>query len=299
MTIFLPSGVGGTAAAVSLASPLYVLNESNPPLYVDSVTGVDAVYPAGTSRTRPLATLAQAVTNSNTGGIIVLLSTHNETLSSAVTVAINGLTIVGEGASSAGVPSASITVAEAVTTRGLYINAANVMVQNIRFKAPTAALTKFTVQMADAGAEFENCYFEMDENSDAALINFAPLNSFGLWFRGCTFVSTEATATIAKTPREILNVAAVAGSMTVRMDDCVFDGGVTGFKDASDKPFATDFEASTATVRFQGRNISLLRGANLVVVDIATAWGYVNAATSTGASQVIIVPSTGGGGAAV
>lgn len=295
MTIYLPDGLGGTGAALALASPLYLLGTTV--IYLDSVSGVDDGYPAGASRSRPVATLAQAVSNSEAGGIIVLLSTHDESIISTVTQSKAGLTIIGEGVDSNGIPSASLRFTDAVTSRGLYVTADETMFQNIRFKAPAAGLTKPELEIAGKNCIVDSCYFELDENTQTSKITLVPASCPNLRFKSCTFVSTEATTTIAAAPRETMKVNAVAGDMTLYLDDCVFDGGLTGFKDSDNNPYGTDFTASTGTVRIQALGLSLLRGAYFVANDEGLAWGYINVATSTGGARVIFTDSAGGGAA--
>ena len=293
------SGLGGTGSELALATKLYVMGKTTTQIiYVDSVTGINGASPAGYSRKRPLATLAQAMTNAGDNAIIVMMATHDETISTAVSTGFSEyLSIIGEGTDSAGRPSASLTIAEAVATSGITTSGSNVMFQNIRFKQPTAAMTKLTISLAGQGTIFDSCYFESGQYSDGALIKFAPSTCAGLRFKGCTFVSVSTNGAIASTPREVLSCGAVAGDMTVRMDDCVFDGGLTGYKEALNNPFCTDFHLSTGTVRFQGLGLSLLRGAILQLVDENTRWGFASTPTVTGGGGIMLLDSDGGGAA--
>ncbi|MEY4931756.1 MAG: hypothetical protein RLZZ403_76, partial [Pseudomonadota bacterium] len=105
MTISYPNGIGGsTGDSLALAKPLMM---SGSVWYVDSATGTDAAGSAGKDRSKPLATLATAVSNASDDDIIVFFDGHEETLTSAQTLG-KRLSLIGEG-SDAGVPTVTFT----------------------------------------------------------------------------------------------------------------------------------------------------------------------------------------------
>src|SRR5678809_1225266 len=96
----LTSGVGGTQGPTLVTeAPLYLISATAVVWYVGP-GGTDAGAPAGYKREAPLATLGQAVTNANSGDIIVLLSGFTQSISSAITISDTDLTIVSEGSGS-------------------------------------------------------------------------------------------------------------------------------------------------------------------------------------------------------
>ena len=108
MSNFLQNGCGESTGDELCTSRPLLLPTSNSVWYVNSATGTDAVSPAGKNREKPLATLAQAITNAQANDIIVLMDGHAESTTSFMTLSTAGVKIVGAG-SSGGIPTVTFT----------------------------------------------------------------------------------------------------------------------------------------------------------------------------------------------
>lgn len=277
MSTYYPNGLGGTGAALATAPYLTLLGETRV-WWVDSVSGVNGSSPEGASRERPLATLAQAVTNATAGDIIVLLSTHNETLGATVTVNKANLTIIGEGTDSSGIPSAALTPYSGGNS--LAVSAAGVYFQHIRFKARTDGNLHATAYITAADCVFDDCYVEVDEYTNESPIQTD--GTYGITLDGCTFISTETSTTLATAPFSPISIS-TAAACDVNIRHCVFDGGQTGFKDVASEASALDVSGSAVAPTFYMEGISLLRGAEL---HCAMTGGYANVPTSSGGGSI-------------
>lgn len=275
MSSFLPNGIAGTGSELALAQPIFLLG-TGAAWYVDSAHGTDGATPAGKERARPLATLQQAVTNAQGGDIIVLLSTHDETLTSRVTIATDGLTIIGEGLDSNGRPSASLTGSVAAND-GLFVNATCCTIQNIRFKPSTTAFS--ALKVSAAACSIEDCYFEGGATTDDYIVD-ATAGATPINVERCTFVSTSTGTTLATAP--VSGFAVTGTDIYVTIGDSVFDDGTNGFKGTTSVPAAFSIPESGGSGPCYATNISLLRGA----VFGADSHYYVHAGTATGGAVV-------------
>src|SRR5687767_7336230 len=144
-------GYGGSTGAVltTSAAPIY---QSGNTWYVDSVTGSDAASPRGRDRARPLATLAQALTNAAAGDVIVFFSGHTQTLTAITTLSLAGLKLLGEGSGS----SRPQFIRDA-NDELFDITAAGVRLENLYFPGSTTTSALSKVRTAGANTKIVNC----------------------------------------------------------------------------------------------------------------------------------------------
>lgn len=261
------NGVGGTLGAqLATVRPLWT---SGAVWYVKNGTGVDAASPAGRNREKPLATVAQAVTNASDGDIICFLDGHTQTLAAVQAVA-KKLTFAGEGSAS-GVPTVNFT---ASGDWGLFsVSTSFVEFHNIKFKASTAANTNARVILGSTDAVIDGCYFECGAN-DARAISLAS-SSDRTRIRNTTVISV-ATSSAAQPGVGIITLGALAD---LELDGLVLSGGTVGFSNY----FALDASAGAVT-RLRGINCSLLLGADAKLH--ASSTGRFSAGTVTGGSRL-------------
>lgn len=267
MANFYPNGIGASVGpTLATASPLHT---SGAIWYVDSATGTDAASPAGRNREKPLDTVAQAVTNASDGDIIVFLSGHSETLSSAQAVS-KKLTFIGEGSAS-GVPTVTFTVSADVAT--FSVSTSFVEFHNIKFAASTAATTVARVVLTSTDLLIDGCYFQCGAN-DARAISLAA-SSDRVRITNTTVIST-ATSLAAQPGVGIITLGALAD---LELDGLVLSSGTVGFSNY----FALDASAGAVT-RLRGQDISLLLGADVKLH--ASSTGRLHIGTNTGGSRV-------------
>lgn len=264
-----PNGIGGdTGAALALAEPLYV---SGAVWYVQSTTGTDAATPAGRNREKPLATLAQAITNAADNDIIVCLSAHAETLTGLVTIS-KKLTIIGEG-SAAGVPTVVFTPNAAAASL-FSITATNVELHNLKIAAQSQANSATKITCNQVGFVMDGCYVECGALDDAAALTLAS-GADQARVRNTTFISTG-TLTSAQ-PESALKTSAAIADLT--LEGVVFSSGTVGWSNY----FAWDSSAAAVT-RLRCSDLSLLLGADVKLH--ASSTGRLHIGTSTGGSRV-------------
>lgn len=264
------NGIGGsTGDSLALAKPLSM---SGNVWYVYGTTGVDAASPAGQNREKPLATLAQALTNAADDDIVVFLSGHTQTLTAAAAIS-KRLTFVGEG-SSAGVPTVIFTNNSAAA--GLFtVSGVSVQFRNIKFAANAQTNAVARVITSAAKPTFIGCYFQCGatDTGPAVSLNTGTTHPS---FVNCTFVSTG-TLTTAQ-PESALKSGAALADLT--MKGCVFSAGTVGFSNF----YALDMSVGACT-QMVIEDLSLLLGADAKFH--ASSTGYVNVQTATGGSKVV------------
>lgn len=176
---------------------------------IDGDNGNDGTFP-----NLPVATLAQAVTNSAANGVIVIGEGSSESLGSSQALNLAGLSIFGCGSGSSR-PRYTCTGAVnmfAVTGAGTWI-------EGIYFPASTAVATD-RIGIAAANCMVKDCYFECGANDTNPSLIFAASGTQAK-AEGCSFVVTASRPAVG-----IGITAAVADSTVV---DCVFDGGSYGW----------------------------------------------------------------------
>ena len=270
---FYPNGIGEALGdTLATAEPLITSGDI---WYVKSTIGADAASPRGLDATRPLATLNQAVTNSASGDIIVLLDGHTETLATGGTITISkNLTIVGSGSSS-GLPTAKITP-QALDALAITCSGAGIQWRNVWFEERTAASTSSFFSITGARFQMIGCYAQLGAN-DAALM------SLGSGADGARLVNTTVISTataLASQPTTGIRVTAAIADLD--LDGLVLDNGGYGFS----SPYAFDnTTTSVAITRLKGQSVSLLRGADMSLH--ASTTGHVNVQTATGNGRVL------------
>lgn len=184
--------------------------------WVDTISGSNAN--AGNKPELPVATLAQAITNSAANGVIVVGAGSAETLSGSQTLGANtGLSIFGCGTGSS---RPRYTCSGAVAM--LNLQAAGAWVEGFYFPASTAAATSRITVGADQ-ATIKDCYFECG----ASDTNRAVLVTGICRIEGCSFVVTAS--------RPAIGIEVSVATSDVNVVDCVFDGGSYGWSDYSFK----------------------------------------------------------------
>lgn len=230
--------------------------------WVDSATGADAASPRGLERNRPLATLAQAVTNATDGDTIVLMDGHTETLSGALTIS-KRLTIVGSGLSD-GEPTVELGVTGNVVM--LTVSGDQVELRNIKFVERSTSSTNHKVNVTGSGFRMRGCHFECGDNDQGYSLRLA--GSYSL-VRDTTFESTaDAVATAP--------VAAVRpiGSAGIFLEGCTFDGGTVGWANG----WALDQDGDgSGTSDLRAENITVLRGSDIRLQADTTGLVLANA----------------------
>ncbi len=181
--------------------------------WVDTISGNNAN--AGTLPELPVATLAQAVTNSSNNGAIIIGAGSSESLTGSQAFALTGLSIFGCGTGSS---RPRYTAAGAINMWNL--NAAGAWVEGFYFPASTSAPTSRIISAAD-NQTIKDCYFECGANDTNRALNM----SGGLACRavGCSFVVTASRPAIG------LQVANAITDTVI--EECVFDGGSYGWSD--------------------------------------------------------------------
>ncbi len=285
MPNLLPNGIGGlvaddliTAKNLQLSSPARIW-------YVDSVTG--AAGNSGKDRKFPKDTIENALAVISTDDeIIVCLSTHKEEVSSTITVGAR-LTIVGEGAV-AGIPSVELTLAPGSADMFDFTQGDGcIALRNLRFRPPGNAASPgnttggyiFSDQPA---CDILGCHFEFDEFSGADGIVLITGSDY--WnFENCVFTNVDDTVPVVARPQPAMRIEGGGALKRLVMCGCTFDGGINGFDDGSQNPYA--FDGSIQVVnQIRVLRMSLLRGADFKLN--ASSTGHIEVSLATGHAKV-------------
>lgn len=271
MSIIYPNGAGDTLGdQLVTCKPLY---SSGSIWYVNSNGGVDGASQAGKNREKPLATLAQALTNSADNDIIELMSGHVETSPGPWTVA-KKVIIVG-GGSAGGKPTVKLNGSGAGTGVRINITVDNVEIRNIWFPAATGALAaSISVVIGGLLSRVKNCYFELGA-SDTSGIRYAAAANTGR-IVNTTFISVATLVT--QQPTDAVEFLGAVNDL--ELDGVVFNSGTVGF--SSPQAFNV---AGNQLLRLKAENVSLLQGADWTSA-IAGTTGFLNPQISTGGSRV-------------
>lgn len=241
--------------------------------WVNSVTGTDAGGTAGQDREKPLATLAQAITNSSAFDTIVLQSGHTETLTGAVTIG-SARAIVGVGTTS-GKPGATLKL-NAASASLLTMSGAGSQLRNIYFPTNVQSNSGGSGKVAIPATTnilVYGCYFECGANDQQDAVQ-ATASSNSLRIENCTFVSV-ATSTATRATNGIKLTGAMSDVAVVNN---TFDDGTVGFSGK-----AADLSGGTVT-RLHAYGNSLLRGASLLNNSATT--GFFGTGVLSGGSGV-------------
>lgn len=268
MTIYnWPNGVGGdTGDTLGTCAPL---SFSGNVWFVNSATG-DNAYNGG-SEQAPKSTLAGAYAAAAAGDIIVLMDGHTETLTTTLTIALAGLTIVGLG-SSGGYPTVKFHV-NSVTTL-FSVTAAGVTIRNIWMEANQQEDTSARISVAGANFKLLSCYIACDQYDGGSAVTLAA-GADSARLEDVRFVNT-ATSNISQPATAMLVGGAISDLWLIGV---VFDAGTAGFANF----YAADLSTAAIT-RIRGENVTLKNGADIRLH--ASTTGYFNAQTVTGAGKV-------------
>lgn len=265
---YYPNGIGGTVGdSLDTCKPLQT---SGNVWYVSSLIGTDAASPAGQNREKPLATLAQAVTNAVDDDIIVLLQGHTQTLVATQAIA-KSVTLIGEG-TTAGKPAVSFLMNAAATPMfNPTVNA--VEFRNLYFPPNLQANTGSKISFGAGATDclIKGCYFEQGATDTGAAVS---LSGTRPRIESSTFISV-AISTSAQPLMAIKTTGVLVG---VTLKDVVVSGGTVGFSNYA----AIDFSAA-GLVLMRVENLNLLLGAD---ANFGTATGRANVQLSTGGSRV-------------
>jgi hypothetical protein len=262
-----PNGAGGTTG-----DDFVILDKLYTPgtiWYVHS-SGTDAAAPAGKRREKPLKTTGQAFTNASAGDIIVWLSGHAETITTAVTVSKAGLIFASEGSGSA---RARLTCGAAIPM--FDVTAAGVWICNPYFPASTVAPTA-RVRTSAARTVIRGAYFECGTlDTTDAVKTVTGAGPFTM--RNSSIVSTSTnTALQPATAIEFVNAIS-----DIELDNIVIDGAASGWSAAA-------ILGTAAVTRFEATNIDLL---NDSIATFATgSTGHLFLRNTSGNSEVIWTP---------
>lgn len=215
-------GVGGTTGhALVTERPYWALAGAvSGCIWYVGPGGDDAAIGSGGLRERPLATIAQALTNASAGDTIVLLSGYTASLSSAVTFNKADITLVSEGTGSS---RARITCTGTVAM--FDVTAVGVCFLNIYFPASTAVAVA-RIRSAASGTLIEDCYFECGASDTNWAVKFINGANYAR-ITGATFTAVAAGSIGAFN----VDVGATMSGLTV--EDVTVDGGSFGWGSAS------------------------------------------------------------------
>jgi hypothetical protein len=272
---FWPNGIGETVGDdLAASTPFYTTGNI---WYVQSTTGSDAVSPRGLDKEKPLATLNQAHSNAASGDLVVLLSAHTETRTSAITFT-KSLTVVGVGTTS-GKPAPQLINNSAAASL-IAMNTAGIRVEfrNIYFPAQTQSCSATKISHSQGNLAFVGCYCEASSLDAAAVITLGTTGTEStFWFIGSTMISTGTSITAQ--PK--VGISGTSITAHVRLDESVFSDGTYGWSDGS----AVVITGAGSTETVQGTNLSLLLGASL---SLPTSRSWVQVGTATGGGRVVL-----------
>lgn len=200
---------------------------SNPNLYLsgnvywlDNSNALASDTNAGSERDRPLATLAQAISNftAANGDLIVVESGHAQALLTTQTISEADTKVFGLGTSSAQKPSFTISAASLVST--LFTLSGNgVELHGLRF--PVSPITCTRVSITGEQVVIEGCDFTSNTAYDltSVVIN----SGDGVEIDNCTFTISAAPALVSSSSQAITSAHTAALYNLIR--NCTFDGG--------------------------------------------------------------------------
>jgi len=266
-----PSGLGQSLGdSYVTAEPFYTTGVV---WYVYATTGVDAADPNGRSPAKPFATLTYAIAAASTYDTIVLMDGHIETLTAAATPK-TGQVIVGGGTSS-GKPTVKLTM-NAAAAGMLTVSAACVQLRNIWFKANSQANSAVLIAVTGAGVLMKDCYVECAQYDDNYAVSLGA-GSAHARIEGTTFIST-ATVLTAQPYTALGIITTLATGQT--LSGVTFDGGTVGFSTG----YAANIAVGATALRLE--NLTLLRGADVLVLDSASPTVSVSGITSDSSASI-------------
>lgn len=231
--LLFDSGLGETLGSeLATSKPLHSTGDA---WYVHSGTGSDAASPRGKERIRPLATIAQAVTNAAAGDWIILLDGHAQTIGSSQAINKARLKIIGAG-------SGDTRPRFTRNFNGVMwdITADDVYIYGVYFVASTLTSTAARIRTANARTEIDACYFEHGTLDTGTGVQFVTGWSAGR-IANTTFKSTS-TSTSSQ-PESAITVTNAGTRLDLYKN--TFDGGSSGWSN----PYAFSTAAAITELR--------------------------------------------------
>jgi hypothetical protein len=269
MTVYLPEGPGESLGD-SLATNTGLIVSGNI-WYVNSVTGTDAAAPAGKNREKPLATLAQALTNAADQDIIVCQAGHTQTVTSTMSVS-KKVVIVGAGSGSTRpkftINSASSSLFNIITD---HVELRNLWIEE---NAQANSVQKINVDATGTDFKMIGCYLEANGNDDDAIL-VVDTGAHRCQLVNCTFISTSTTTT-TQPHSAILSGGAVSNLEIV---GCTVSDGTVGWSNI----WGVDLSVAAVT-GLHVESLSLLLGAEWI--NHASTTGFMGIPTRTGGGKV-------------
>lgn len=219
---------------------------------------------AGTEPELPVATFAQALTNSAANGLIIIGEGSTETLATSQAVSTAGLHIIGCGA---GALRPRYTCSGTVNL--FAASAAGIRFRNLYFPASTAAATS-RVNFTAASGEVRECYFECGA-LDSGTATIVGANAHNTHVKDTTYITT------ALRPASGLLIS--GDDTDCRVERCIFDGGSFGWTTAA-------FKVTGGAVRLGIENVSLLRRSDYTSVTGVSYQAF--GLSSDGTNRVVI-----------
>ena len=229
--------------------------------WLDTIDGDDSN--AGTRPEQPVATLAQAVTNSAANGVIIVGEGSSESLSSSQSFTLAGLSVFGCGTGSS---RPRYTCTGVVNMWSLA--AAGMWVEGFYFPASTAAATSRVI-FAAPSSTIRDCYFECGASATNRALNVFDTNCT---VKGCSFVVTAS--------RPAIGLQITAAVTDTLVEDCVFNGGSYGWTDYA-------LKASAAATRCRYLNNTFTNQSDLGHSVTATTY-QIYGATIGGTGNVLL-----------
>jgi hypothetical protein len=232
--------------------------------WVNTIGGNNAN--AGTNPELPVATLAQAVTNSAVDGVIIIGEGSSETVTLSQTFGASGIRIFGCGTGAARPRYAAGAAINMFSTAGQ----SSIKFNNLYFPASTAASTT-RILVQSSFCEVNDCYFECGANDTGSAVKVTTSNAPRI--TGSTFISTASRPAIGL---ELGN----ASTASAVVKDCVFDGGSFGWTDYA-------FKISAAATRTTVEGVQMLRRSDFGVTVTGTSYQLFGLSVD-GTGQVLI-----------
>lgn len=201
--------------------------------WLDTIDGDNAN--AGTRPELPVATFAQAVTNSAANGVIIIGEGSSESLGVSQTINLAGLSIFGCGTGS----SRPRYTCSSGTIEMWVASGAGIWIEGFYFPASSGNATD-RVSFTGANGVLKDCYFECGTNDATYSLNIAA-NSCRV--DGCSFVTTAS--------RPAVGLAVTSAVTDTTVVDCTFDGGSYGWSD-----YAFKVSAAATRVRAFGNTFA-------------------------------------------
>ncbi len=265
-----PNGIGESLGDLLVTETN--LTTSGKVFFVSSIRGNDTN--TGGSQDTAWATLNNALTGEGAvvnDSTIVLLAGHTETISTAITTSLTGLTLVGAG-SSGGIPTVTLTMNTAGNTGGIISTGAGFRFMNIYVTTRGTLSTAPSVSLKAANSMVRGCYFESGANDGGGSLGI-DANVSGIRIVNTTF--TSVATSVATQGQAGLFLTTVCSDL--ELSGVVCDASTNGFIDVG-------INLNQTVTRLRGESISLLRGADMAIGSNST--GYVLIPTSTGGAKV-------------